>query len=152
MTGEINKALRRAGFIFLVLFAVQTHAEVILQYFNNTWNEMAEKMPEIAEVGYGAMWLPPPQKASGDLSVGYDLWDPFDLGGNPQRTGGRTRYGTEEELLRLIETAHRFGIRVYFDNIMNHRAFQVPGFDANTPIDLYPGMLPEDFHLQVTEV
>ncbi len=130
---------------------VPVRAEVILQYFNNTWNEITEKMPEIAEVGYGAMWLPPPQKASGDLSVGYDLWDPFDLGGETQRTGGRTRYGTEEELLRLIETAHRFGIRVYFDNIMNHRAFQVPGYDENTPIDIYPGMLPEDFHLQLTE-
>jgi hypothetical protein len=45
----------------------------------------------------------PPQKASGDLSVGYDLWDPFDIGGNPQRTGGRTRYGTEEEMLRMIQ-------------------------------------------------
>ena len=152
MTGEKNKALRRVWALWLVVgCALPVRAEVILQYFNNTWNEIADKMPEIAEVGYGAMWLPPPQKASGDLSVGYDLWDPFDLGGNPQRTGGRTRYGTEEELLRLIETAHRFGIRVYFDNIMNHRAFQVPGYDENTPIDIYPGMLPEDFHLQVTE-
>jgi len=126
-------------------------SEVVLQFFNNTWNEIAEKMPEIAEVGYSALWLPPPQKASSDLSVGYDLWDPFDLGGNPQRTGGRTRYGTETDLIRLIETAHRFGIRVYFDNIMNHRAFDVPGYSENTPVDLYPGMLPEDFHLQVTE-
>lgn len=135
----------------LVCGAPRTRAEVILQFFNNTWQEIIDKMPEIAEVGYGALWLPPPQKASGDLSVGYDLWDPFDLGGNPQRTGGRTRYGTEEELLRLIETAHRFGIRVYFDNIMNHRAFDIPGYNANTPVDIYPGMLPEDFHLQVTE-
>ena len=126
-------------------------SEVMLQMFNNTWNEIAEKMPEIAEVGYSALWLPPPQKASGDLSVGYDLWDPFDLGGNPQRTGGRTRYGTETDLLRLVELAHRFGMRVYFDNIMNHRAFDVPGYSENTPVDLYPGMLPEDFHLQVTE-
>lgn len=151
MTGEMNKVLRIVWAVFIGGFALPARPEVILQYFNNTWNEIADKMPEIAEVGYGAMWLPPPQKASGDLSVGYDLWDPFDLGGNPQRTGGRTRYGTEEELLRLIETAHRFGIRVYFDNIMNHRAFQVPGYDENTPIDIYPGMLPEDFHLQLTE-
>ena len=129
----------------------RTQAEVMLQFFNLTWQELSEKMPEIAETGYTSLWLPPPQKASGDLSVGYDLWDPFDIGGNPQRTGGRTRWGTEEEMLRLIETAHRFGIRVYFDNIMNHRAFSIPGFNEDTPIDLYPGMLPEDFHVQVTE-
>jgi hypothetical protein len=137
--------------VIAILISRQAHAEVILQFFNNTWNEITDKMPEIAEVGYGSLWLPPPQKASGDLSVGYDLWDPFDLGGETQRTGGRTRYGTEEELLRLIETAHRFGIRVYFDNIMNHRAFDIPGYDEFTPVDIYPGMLPEDFHLRVTE-
>ena len=86
-----------------------------------------------------ALWLPPPTKGSGGLSVGYDLWDPFDLGGQDQRGTVRTRYGTEAELLRLIETAHRFGIRVYFDNIMNHRAFDVPGYNEYTPIDIYPG-------------
>ena len=123
----------------------------MLQYFNNSWTEIIEKIPELAEVGYTALWLPPPQKCSGGLSVGYDLWDPFDLGGKDQRSTVRTRYGTEEELLRLIETAHRYGMRVYFDNIMNHRAFDVPGYNATTPNDIYPVMLPEDFHLRVTE-
>lgn len=108
-------------------------------------------MPELAEAGYGSLWLPPPTKGSGGLSVGYDLWDPFDLGSKNQRNTVRTRYGTEADLLNLMEVAHRFGIRVYFDNIMNHRAFDVPGFNENTPIDVYPGMVPEDFHLRVTE-
>lgn len=137
-----------AGGFFLPM---QGHSEVILQFFNNSWNEIAEKIPELAEAGYGALWLPPPQKGSGGLSVGYDLWDPFDLGSKDQRSSVKTRYGTEAELLRLIEVAHRFGMRVYFDNIMNHRAFDVPGWDENTPVDIYPGMLPEDFHLRVTE-
>ncbi len=135
----------------ILLTAGTALPEVILQYFNNSWNEIADKIPELAEVGYTALWLPPPQKCSGGASVGYDLWDPFDLGSKDQRSTVRTRYGTEAELLRLIETAHRFGMRVYFDNIMNHRAFDVPGYNADTPIDIYPGMLPEDFHLRVTE-
>ena len=126
-------------------------AEVILQYFNTSWLEIAQKMPEVVEAGYSALWLPPPTKGSGGLSVGYDLWDPFDLGSKEQRGSVRTRYGTEAELLHLIETAHRFGVRVYFDNIMNHRAFDIPGFNADTPVDIYPGMLPEDFHLKVTQ-
>ena len=134
----------------MTLLGGWARGEVVLQFFNNSWNEITEKIPEIAEVGYSSLWLPPPQKASGDLSVGYDLWDPFDLGSNAQR-GGRTRYGNEDDLLRLIETAHRFGLRVYFDNIMNHRAFDIPGYNEFTPIDIYPGMLPEDFHLRVTE-
>ena len=36
------------------------HAEVILQYFNTSWNEIAMRMPELAEAGYTALWLPPP--------------------------------------------------------------------------------------------
>lgn len=130
---------------------VRVRAEAILQYFNTSWREITEKMPEIAEAGYGALWLPPPTKASGGLSVGYDLWDPFDLGGKDQRGTVSTRYGTEAELLHLVEVAHRFGLRVYFDNIMNHRAFDIPGYNEDTPVDIYPGLLPEDFHLRVTE-
>lgn len=123
----------------------------MLQYFNTSWNEIALKMPELAEAGYDALWLPPPTKGSGGLSVGYDLWDRFDLGSKDQRGSISTRYGTEADLIRLIETAHRFGIRVYFDNVMNHNAFDVPGYDANTPIDIYPGLVPEDFHLRLTQ-
>ena len=129
----------------------QARAEAMLQYFNTSWAEIARKMPELAEAGYSSLWLPPPTKGSGGLSVGYDLWDPFDLGSRLQRDTVRTRYGTEAELLQLMEVAHRFGIRVYFDNIVNHRAFDVPGYNENTPIDVYPGMVPEDFHLRVTE-
>ncbi|MFZ4681647.1 MAG: alpha-amylase family glycosyl hydrolase, partial [Terrimicrobiaceae bacterium] len=146
----------RLGGVFAALLAVlgcsgQARAEAMLQYFNTSWAEITRKMPELAEAGYSSLWLPPPTKGSGGLSVGYDLWDPFDLGGKNQRNTVRTRYGTEAELLQLVETAHRFGIRVYFDNIMNHRAFDVPGYNENTPIDVYPGMVPEDFHLRVTE-
>ncbi len=126
-------------------------SEVMLQYFNTSWREIADKMPELAEAGYTSLWLPPPTKGSGGLSVGYDLWDPFDLGGKDQRGSVRTRYGTEADLLYLVEVAHRFGIRVYFDNIMNHRAFDIPGYNESTPIDIYPGMVPEDFHLRKTE-
>ena len=140
--------------IFAVLFvalAGVARAEVLLQYFQMPWRAMTQKMPELAEAGYTALWLPPPTKASGGLSVGYDLWDPFDLGSREQRGTVRTFYGTEAELHEMMRTAHRFGIRVYFDNIMNHRAFDVPGFNESTPLDIYPGMRPEDFHLRVTE-
>ncbi|MEM1083276.1 MAG: alpha-amylase family glycosyl hydrolase [Verrucomicrobiota bacterium] len=136
----------------LLIAATETsRAEAMLQYFNTSWVELAQKMPELAEAGYDSLWLPPPTKGSGGLSVGYDVWDRFDLGGKDQRGTVRTRYGTEAELQEMIRVAHRFGIRVYFDNIMNHNAFDVPGFNAFTPIDVYPGFLPEDFHLRRTE-
>ena len=132
-------------------FVVSARGEAMLQYFNTSWSEITAKMPELAEAGYSSLWLPPPTKGSGGLSVGYDCWDRFDLGSKNQRGSIRTRYGTEAELLEMVRTAHRFGIRVYFDNVMNHNAFDVPGFNAFTPIDVYPGFLPEDFHLRRTE-
>lgn len=128
-----------------------TCGEAMLQYFNTSWREITAKMPEIAEAGYQSLWLPPPSKASNGVSVGYDVWDRFDLGSSDQRGSVRTRYGTESELLDLVATAHRFGIRVYFDNIMNHNAFEVPLYNAFAPASTYPGFAPADFHLRRTD-
>ena len=146
--------------LFAVLLAIlagffaaggRARGEAVLQYFNTDWREITARMPELAEAGYNAIWVPPPTKGSGGLSVGYDLWDRFDLGGKDQRGTVRTRYGTEGDLQIMIETAHRFGLRVYFDNVMNHNAFDIPGFNAGTSISIYPGFVPEDFHLRITE-
>ncbi|HEY0549822.1 MAG TPA: alpha-amylase family glycosyl hydrolase [Verrucomicrobiae bacterium] len=123
-------------------------ADAMLQLFNLNYDELITKMPEIAEAGYTSLWLPPPTKGGSVFSVGYDVHDPFDLGDKDQRGTVRTRYGTKAQLLRAVEIAHRFGLRVYFDNIMNHRGFVVPGYDANTPTNYYPGLVPGDFHLQ----
>ncbi|MGC8887199.1 MAG: alpha-amylase family glycosyl hydrolase [Verrucomicrobiia bacterium] len=147
---------KRIGILIFVIAAtlfcrVPLYAEAMLQLFNLSWKEVIEKIPEIAEAGYTSLWLPPPGKgSSGAYSVGYDLFDPFDLGDKDQRGSVRTRYGTKDELIKLVEIAHRFGLRVYFDNIMNHRGFDVPGYDVNTPTNLYPGLAPQDFHLQIT--
>ena len=135
MPNSISNALRAlkksAILLFATLSAQSAQGEAMLQYFNTDWTEITGKMPELAEAGYSSLWLPPPTKGSGGLSVGYDLWDPFDIGSKNQRNTVRTRYGTEAELQELVKTAHRFGIRVYFDNIMNHRAFDIPGYNED---------------------
>src|ERR1041385_2277764 len=118
--------------------------EAMLQLFQVNWDELAQKMPEIAEAGYTSLWLPPPSKGMSVYSVGYDSFDPFDLGDKNQRGTTRTKYGTKAQLLAAVEMAHRFGLRVYFDNIMNHRAFDVPGYNTNTPTNIYPGLSPGD--------
>jgi glycosidase len=133
--------------LFLTILCAR--GDAMLQLFNLTWNEVAEKMPEIAEAGYTSLWLPPPTKGGGELSIGYDLFDPFDLGDKDQRGTVRTRYGTKEELQRMVLIAHRFGLRVYFDNIMNHRGPDVPGYNSSVPTNLYPGTVPGDFHLRI---
>lgn len=134
--------------LLLAAFAPTLRGEAMLQLFNMSWVDIAKKMPEIAEAGYTSLWLPPPAKASSVYSIGYDLHDPFDLGDLNQSGTTATHYGTKAQLQEMVRTAHRFGIRVYFDNIMNHRAFTVPGYNSSTPTNFYPGLIPQDFHLQ----
>ena len=151
---RINFRMRAKGVVASLLFGLaclsQARGEAMLQLFNQSWNEIAAKMPELAEAGYTSLWLPPASKANSQFSAGYDRFDPFDLGDKDQKGTIATRYGTKDELVRMVRTAHRFGLRVYFDDIMNHRAYDVPGYDAYTPITVYPGLLPEDFHLRTT--
>jgi hypothetical protein len=151
-----KRFLRHAsGAVWLVSLSAlavnQVRGEGMLELFQTPWSEITQKMPEIAEAGYDSLWLPNPAKGnSGGFSVGYDQFDPFDLGSTNQQGTIATMYGTEDQLITMVQTAHRFGIRVYFDNIMNHRSSTVPGYPGSgTPTNYYPGLLPQDFHLQV---
>src|SRR5262252_9263402 len=144
----MRKTLSALLALLSCFIAFNAKGEAMLELFQVSWSDLIDKMPEIAEAGYTSLWLPPPAKGSSVFSVGYDLFDPFDLGDKNQRSTIATKYGTKDQLIKVVETAHRFGIRVYFDNIMNHRAFDVPGYNAQTPTNLYPALIPKDFHLQ----
>lgn len=100
-------------------------------------------MPEIAEAGYDTLWVPNPCKGtSGGYSTGYDPFDPFNLGRTNQQGTIATTYGTQAELIQMVQTAHRFGIRIYFDDVPNHRSSTMPGYPgSNTPTDFYPGLI-----------
>ena len=93
-------------------------------------------MADIFQVGYGKMWLPPPQRADGgNLSVGYDVFDRFDLG----KPRNETLYGTETALKTSIAAAHGASVKMYTDFIPNHNGFRnknTPGFVAQGG---YPG-------------
>jgi hypothetical protein len=146
---SLKRLLLRAAFSALLLAGIRTaRAEAMLELFQVSWSDLIAKMPELAEAGYTSLWLPPPAKGGSVYSVGYDLFDPFDLGDKNQRGTTATKYGTKDQLIQVVAMAHRFGIRVYFDNIMNHRAFDVPGYNAGAPTNLYPALIPKDFHLQ----
>jgi len=145
------KAIAKSLFLFLLICsAFWTEAlaqeEVVLQYFGTSWRDITWKMPELAETGYTALWLPPPFKAgAGIYSVGFDTYDRFDLGDKDQMGTIPTKYGTRAELLHLVDVAHRFGIRVYFDNIMAHNGGPLP--TTTTSVLSVNGFVPEDFHL-----
>lgn len=145
----ISFCVAAATSLILCILPNKARAEALLELFNVNWSDLTQKMPEIAEAGYTALWLPNPAKGTtGGFSIGYDVYDPFDLGDKNQQGTISTKYGTRTQLLQMVETAHRFGIRVYFDNVMNHRGSTVPGFNTSTPTNYYPGLIPKDFHLQ----
>src|SRR5262249_18423235 len=67
--------------------------------------------------GYGQLLTPPPGRAdSGNQSVGYDVYNRFDLGG----PGNPTLYGTETGLKALVTAVHQMGGKYYSDLVWDH--------------------------------
>ncbi|ESK92575.1 glucan -alpha-maltohexaosidase precursor [Moniliophthora roreri MCA 2997] len=85
------------------------------------WKKLASKVPELASLGITAMWIPPPTKAAGQESVGYDTYDLYDLGEFAQKGGIPTKYGTKEELVEMVKKAKEAGIVTYVDAVLNHK-------------------------------
>lgn len=100
--------------------AVDRSEPAMLQMFEAKWTTIEERMPDIFATGYGQMWLPPPQRAEGGQSVGYDVFDRFDLG-SPRN---ETLYGTEKTLKASIAAAHNASVRMYTDFVPNHNGFR----------------------------
>ena len=100
----------------------------MMQYFHwyypgdgTLWNKVKADAPRLASLGINAVWLPPATKgASGGHSVGYDVYDLYDLGEFDSKGLVRTRYGTRVEYLQAIEALHKNGIQVYADIVVNH--------------------------------
>src|SRR5688572_5403692 len=79
--------------------AEDVSAPAILQMYEARWETIEDRMADIHSIGYGQMWLPPPQRAdTGGFSVGYDVFDRFDLG----KPRSETLYGTEAGLKASI--------------------------------------------------
>ena len=116
--------------------AQQVSSPVILQDFESTWQTITNRMPDIFAAGYGGVYTPPPGRAeTGNLSVGYDVYDRFDLGsaGNP------TLYGTAAGLKSMVNTIHAMGGSSYIDLVWNHNGFADSGTPGFAAAGGYPG-------------
>jgi len=80
----------------------QARADAMLQLFNQTWGDVIQRLPEIAEARLHQSLAAAADQGQQRLLGGYDLFDPFDLGDKDQRGTVATRYGTKEELLRMV--------------------------------------------------
>lgn len=117
----------------------------ILQMFEARWDTIEDRMADIHAVGYGRMWVPPPNQASGELSVGYDVFDRFSFGA-PR---AETRYGTSDSFKAMVQAAHKAGVGINPDLLWNHNG--VGNRTDQNFVDLggYPGFaltLPSDIN------
>ena len=126
------------------VWAVDVSPPPILQWFESSYRTVEARTPDLFMAGYGFVWLPPPFRAdTGDQSVGYDVYDRFDLG----RPGRPTLYGTETGLRTLAKMLHRADVDLHVDFVLNHNGYSsltTPGFVAAGG---YPGLaitLPDD--------
>lgn len=124
------------------LLLADVSAPVILQYFEGSYGTIERRLGDVFIAGYGALYTPPPGRADlGNFSVGYDVYDRFDLGspGNP------TLYGTRLGLETLVDMTHRMGAAYYIDYIINHNGFSDLSTvcDGHSFVDAggYPGFL-----------
>jgi hypothetical protein len=124
------------------LMLADVSAPVILQYFEGSYATMERRLGDVFLAGYGAIYTPPPGRADlGDFSVGYDVYDRFDLGA----PGKPTLYGTRLGLETLVAMTHRMGAAYYIDYVINHNGFSDLGTNCDgrsfAEAGGYPGFL-----------
>ncbi len=123
---------------------------VMMQFFHwyippdgNLWNELKDRVKELADVGITSVWLPPAYKGiGGGYDVGYGVYDMFDLGEFDQKGSVRTKYGTKDEYIAAVKAAQEFGIRVYADVVFNHKL----GADEPEEVEATPYSLDDRNH------
>lgn len=86
------------------------------------YKRMNELACDLKKTGFSAIWIPPVCKGTSTKDVGYGIYDLYDLGEFNQKGAVRTKYGTVQELLDMIQTFHDEGLEVYADVVMNHMA------------------------------
>ncbi len=103
--------------------------ETIFQSFHwytssdgNFWNFISEKAPYLKELGFTMVWFPPTNKSNeGTNSVGYSVYDLYDIGEFDQKGTVRTKYGTKEEYINCVTILKQNSIKVMNDIVLNHR-------------------------------
>ena len=86
------------------------------------WKRLTDQARSLRKAGINMVWLPPAYKgAAGSASVGYDVYDMYDLGEFDQKGSVRTKYGTKDEYLSAVQALQQNGIAVLCDVVLNHR-------------------------------
>jgi alpha-amylase len=109
-------------------FVGTSFAGVMMQGFywdppaGGTWYDtMKSKAYELSQAGFTAIWFPSPTKGmGGGYSMGYDVYDHYDLGEYNQKGTIETRFGSRAELEAAIQAYKNAGMQTIVDTVMNH--------------------------------
>lgn len=137
-------ALRAVACALLTLSAVAVgpvaQAAVIFQAFDQRYQDVEDSLDELKSLGYTYVQVSPAQKSL-DLPDWWSVYQPVDY------LTLSNRLGDEDDLRRLVESAHAKGLKVLVDVVLNHMADPVmsgyPGLN-------YPQFSWRDFHYQDT--
>lgn len=115
--------------------APQSKADVIYQAFDETFSHVTYKLPKLKDMGYTYVQVSPVIKSL-DRSEWWARYQPVDL----RVIEGPL--GNEDDLVRLINEAHKIGLKVLVDAVLNHMA------DDPTRQGWlqFPEFGPQDFH------
>ena len=133
---------RRAVILLSGTKGTDTHMtnKTMIQYFEwylpeggLHWKRTAAQAAALREAGFNMIWLPPAYKgAAGAVSVGYDVYDMYDLGEFDQKGTVKTKYGSKDEYLAAVKALQGNGIAVLCDVVLNHRM----GADGTERVDV----------------
>ena len=92
----------------------------MMQYFEwymncnqNLWNKLAKEARNLSEIGITALWLPPAYKGIGGKDdVGYGVYDLYDLGEFNQKGSIKTKYGSKEFVVDVLNRGKKGSIGV----------------------------------------
>ncbi|MEM8599186.1 MAG: alpha-amylase family glycosyl hydrolase [Bacteroidota bacterium] len=100
------------------------------------WDSLRTQAQTFVDAGVQTIWLPSPFKGlAGRWSMGYDIYDYYDLGAFENKFTRRTRFGTVEEFDAMMSEFDRVGLRKMVDAVLNHR----DGGDAQSRVDCWYG-------------
>lgn len=153
-TPQDPKPVRTTSGLDLSQINSETSDGVLMQAFywdvepvGEWYNTVTPMLKNWADNGVNRIWLAPPGKGqSGGFSMGYDPCDYFDLGEFDQHGSIRTRFGTKDELVALIDEAHSNDLEVIADIVLNHNSGGQLEVNPNTGTDTFTNyMSPSGF-------
>ncbi len=99
----------------------------ILQCWNWSYENLEKKIPKIAQQGFSVVQISPPNeikegtkghKVTGETKNGW--WMFYQPAGFQINESTDNALGTKAQLKKMVETAHKYGVRVIADSVINH--------------------------------